>query len=108
MVRRMAELHVPGMSVAVVEHGRVRSIRAYGWADLEHCIRATDSTLFGIGSISKHFAAVGALRVPGDAFGAAAGADDLIDALTVAAAVDGLRVSGAPPLVVTCRPATLP
>jgi len=61
MARRMAELHVPGVSVAVVERGRVRSVRAYGWADLEHCVPATDSTLFGIGSISKHFTAVGAL-----------------------------------------------
>jgi CubicO group peptidase (beta-lactamase class C family) len=61
MVAAMIERHIPGFSIAVIDHGRLRAIRAYGWADLENCVPATDTTLFGIGSISKHFAAVGAL-----------------------------------------------
>lgn len=61
MVATMIARHVPGFSIAVIDHGRLRALRAYGWADVEHCVPATDTTLFGIGSISKHFAAVGTL-----------------------------------------------
>ncbi|HET9983967.1 MAG TPA: serine hydrolase domain-containing protein [Longimicrobiales bacterium] len=60
-VRIMTGAHVPALSLALLDHGRIRALRAYGWADLEHCVPATDSTLFGIGSISKHFTAVGTL-----------------------------------------------
>jgi len=56
----MAQQSVPALSIAVIDHGHV-STRAYGWADLENCVPATDTTLFGLGSISKHFTAVGAL-----------------------------------------------
>lgn len=66
MLAAMIERHVPGFSIAVIDHGRLRAIRAYGWADVEQCIPATDTTLFGIGSISKHFAAVGTLLLVQD------------------------------------------
>ena len=56
----IAEQFVPALSLAVIVHGRFFT-RAYGWADLENCVPATDTTLFGLGSISKHFTAVGAL-----------------------------------------------
>ena len=61
MVKMMSARQMPGLSLAIVERGRVRAVRAYGWADLESCVPATDSSLFGIGSISKQFTAVGAL-----------------------------------------------
>ena len=61
MVGMMSARQMPGLSLAIVERGQVRAVRAYGWADLESCVPVTDSTLFGIGSISKQFTAVGAL-----------------------------------------------
>jgi D-alanyl-D-alanine carboxypeptidase len=58
--------HVPGGSIVVVENGHVKKVRAYGYADLESCVPATDRTLFGIGSISKQFTAAGALTLVRD------------------------------------------
>lgn len=57
----MARGRVPAVALAIVTYGHVRTVRAYGWADLEHCVPATDSTLFGIGSVSKQFAGFAAL-----------------------------------------------
>jgi CubicO group peptidase (beta-lactamase class C family) len=41
-------------------------LAAYGYADLESCVPAEPGTLFGIGSISKQFTAVGALTLVRD------------------------------------------
>lgn len=57
----MITQHVPGMSVAIIAGGRPPVVRSYGYADLESCVPATSDTLFGIGSLSKQFTAVGAL-----------------------------------------------
>jgi len=61
VVAAMLKQHMPGVSVVVRQHGKIRKLRSYGYADLETCAPANDATLFGIGSISKHFTAVGAL-----------------------------------------------
>jgi len=61
VVRVMREKHMPGLSLALVLNGRADKLQSYGWADLESCVPATNATRFGIGSISKQFAAAGAL-----------------------------------------------
>lgn len=53
--------HVPGMSIAIVRSGRLSRISSYGWSNLELCVPASDDTIFGIGSISKQFTAVGVM-----------------------------------------------
>lgn len=57
----MQEKHIPGLSLAIVRNGHVDKRQSYGWADLESCVPATNTTRFGIGSVSKQFAAAGVL-----------------------------------------------
>jgi CubicO group peptidase (beta-lactamase class C family) len=57
----MQELHLPGLSLAVVEHGRVALLRGYGLADVEHRVPVSADTVFEIGSITKQFTAAAVL-----------------------------------------------
>ena len=64
--QRMAELEVPGVSIAVVVDGRLVWARAYGYADREWMIPATTETLFQAASISKPVTAFATLRLVAD------------------------------------------
>ena len=59
---RMRDLHVPGVSIAVIDHGRIAWTRAYGVADADSGRPVTTATLFQAASISKPVAAVAAVR----------------------------------------------
>jgi CubicO group peptidase (beta-lactamase class C family) len=48
---------VPGFSVAVVRNGRLLFARGYGYANLEHRVRATDSTIYQSRSLGIQFTA---------------------------------------------------
>ncbi len=48
---------IPGMSVAVLRGDRVLLARGYGFANLEHRVPATDSTLYQSASVGKQFTA---------------------------------------------------
>lgn len=48
---------IPGMSVAVLRGDSVLLARGYGFANLEHHVPATDSTVYEVGSLSKQFTA---------------------------------------------------
>ncbi len=60
---RMRYYHVPGVSIAVFDHGKVIWTRGYGVADVQTGRPVTPETLFQAGSISKPIAALGALRL---------------------------------------------
>ncbi|MDE2877530.1 serine hydrolase domain-containing protein [Candidatus Palauibacter soopunensis] len=60
---RMAELGVPGVSVAVLVDGEIAWARGYGLADVESGRSVTPNTLFQAASISKPVAALAALRL---------------------------------------------
>ncbi len=60
---QMAAHHVPAISIAVVDHGKIVWAKAYGLADAETGREATTRTLFQAGSISKPVAASGAMRL---------------------------------------------
>ncbi len=60
---RMAALKIPGVSIAFIEDGRVKWVRAYGEADVAAGRRATPATLFQAASMSKMVAAAAALRL---------------------------------------------
>ena len=60
---RMAELGVPGVSVAVLVDGEIAWARGYGLADVEAGRPVTPNTLFQAASISKPVAALAALRL---------------------------------------------
>lgn len=63
LAERMAEFHVPGLSVAVAEGGRLAWTRAYGVADANTGKAVTPRTLFQAASISKPIAATATLRI---------------------------------------------
>ncbi|MBI1198231.1 MAG: serine hydrolase [Phenylobacterium sp.] len=62
LAQRMATLHVPGVSVAFIEDGKVKWVRAYGVATADGP-PATPATLFQAASMSKALAATAALRL---------------------------------------------
>jgi len=54
---QMRRQQVPGLSLAVVQDGRVVKQQGYGFADLELKVPVTPETVFEIGSITKQFVA---------------------------------------------------
>lgn len=63
LAQRMAETHVPAVSVAFIEDGRIRWTRAYGETVAGSGRSVTPHTLFQAASMSKAVAAAGALRL---------------------------------------------
>jgi CubicO group peptidase (beta-lactamase class C family) len=61
--QRMEALGIPGVSIAVIDEGRVAWTKAYGVADTVDMTPLTTHTLFQAASISKPIAALGALRL---------------------------------------------
>lgn len=58
----MRRERTPALQVAVLRDGRIET-RAYGYADLDHCVAADTGTVFGIGSVSKQITAYATLRL---------------------------------------------
>jgi D-alanyl-D-alanine carboxypeptidase len=54
---RMQQLHIPGLSLAIVRDGRVTKAQGYGFANLELRAHATKETVYEIGSNTKQFTA---------------------------------------------------
>ena len=74
--QRINEHHVPLVSIAVINDGRIVWVRAYGLADVEEQRKATPQTLCQAASISKPVAATAALTLVDD--GLLARDDDII------------------------------
>jgi len=60
---RMAFYHTPGVSIAVVDEGRVEWARGFGVRDRDRPEPVTERTLFQAGSISKPIFALGVMRL---------------------------------------------
>jgi D-alanyl-D-alanine carboxypeptidase len=58
---QIRNLHVPGLSLAVVRDGRVVKAQGYGLANLELNVPAKPDTVYELGSASKQFTAVAIL-----------------------------------------------
>jgi CubicO group peptidase (beta-lactamase class C family) len=63
LAARMADLHVPGVSIAFFENGRITWTRTYGVAQAGDARPVTPDTLFQAASMSKALAAAAALRL---------------------------------------------
>lgn len=61
--KRMRELKVPAVSIAVVNNGQLEWAKAYGYADKENTTLATPETLFQATAISSGVSAMGALEL---------------------------------------------
>lgn len=64
--QRMQDLGIAGVSIAVIDGGKIVWTRAYGLRDTVDRTPVTIDTLFQAGSISKPVAALGALRLVKD------------------------------------------
>ena len=62
----MARRHIPGLSVAVVQGGKIVKSQGYGAASLELSVPATATTAYQIGSLTKQFTAAAILRLAQD------------------------------------------
>ena len=60
---RMIKNHIVGASMAIVDHGKVVYAKGYGFADNRKKIKATDKTVFCIGSITKTFTAMAIMKL---------------------------------------------
>src|SRR5215470_15498890 len=63
LAERMAHYKVPGLSVAVINNGKIEWARVYGLVEKDGAKPVTPDTLFLAGSISKPVAALAALRL---------------------------------------------
>src|SRR4051794_9205127 len=60
---QMALRHVAGLSLAIIDSGRIVDVRAYGVTDAEGGRRVDTTTLFQAGSVSKPVAALNTLHL---------------------------------------------
>ena len=60
---QMAAQHIPGLSVAVVQNGRVVKTQGYGQADPAAKTAAAPDTVYQIGSLTKQFTAAAVLKL---------------------------------------------
>jgi D-alanyl-D-alanine carboxypeptidase len=63
---RMAEFHLPGLSVVVIKDGKIVKSAGYGFADVAKKVPATPDTVYKIGSVSKQFIATGIMLLAAD------------------------------------------
>lgn len=63
-IQERMEFHkVPGVSIAVVENGKIKWAKGYGFANTDTGTKVDENTLFQAGSISKPLAALSALKL---------------------------------------------
>lgn len=59
----IARLRIPGLSLAVVCNGGIVKAKGYGFANLELQVKATEATVYEIGSLTKQFTATAILML---------------------------------------------
>ncbi|MFM9874108.1 MAG: serine hydrolase domain-containing protein [Fimbriimonadaceae bacterium] len=62
----MKKSGTPGMSVAVIQNGKVIKLKGYGFANLEHKVKVTPETIFQSGSVGKQFTAALVMKLVED------------------------------------------
>jgi CubicO group peptidase (beta-lactamase class C family) len=63
---RIRQLHIPGLSLAIVRDGRITKAQGYGFANLELKAHATKETVYEIGSNTKQFTAAAIMMLVED------------------------------------------
>jgi CubicO group peptidase (beta-lactamase class C family) len=66
LAAQMRQLHIPGLSLAIVRDGRITKAHGYGFANLELKARATKETVYEIGSNTKQFTAAAIMMLVED------------------------------------------
>ncbi len=62
----LARQHVPGLALAVIEHGQLVRAQGYGFANLEHHVPVHPDTVFETGSLGMQFTAAAVLLLVED------------------------------------------
>ena len=62
----MKERQIPGLSIAIVEKGKVVHKNAYGYSVIEHKVPAKIETIYELASITKQFIVTGILLLEQD------------------------------------------
>lgn len=63
---QMQKRRIPGLSLAIIQDGKILKAQAYGFIDKDGKVPVTTNTLFQAGSVSKSVAAMGALYLVED------------------------------------------
>jgi len=63
---RMRQLHIPGLSLAIVRDSRITKAQGYGFANLELRAHAIKETVYEIGSNTKQFTAAAIMMLVED------------------------------------------
>jgi D-alanyl-D-alanine carboxypeptidase len=66
VARQMALQHVPGLSLAVIDHGETVKLKSYGKANLELSAPMTPDSVIQIGSLTKSFTAAAVMLLVQD------------------------------------------
>jgi CubicO group peptidase (beta-lactamase class C family) len=64
--KAMTAYHLPGLSVAVIDRGKVVALKGYGYADPNDKTPATEKTIYGLASVTKPFTAAAILLLVQD------------------------------------------
>src|SRR5687768_816730 len=62
----MKRHQIPGLSLAVLKHGKVLKAKGYGFANLELKVPATPETVYQLASITKSFTATAVMQLVED------------------------------------------
>lgn len=60
---KMQQRHIPALQLAIVRDGKIVKHAAYGTANLEYNIKATEESIFSINSITKAFTGVAIMQL---------------------------------------------
>jgi CubicO group peptidase (beta-lactamase class C family) len=60
---KMQQKHIPALQLAVIRNGKIIKLNAYGTANLENNVAATDQSIFSINSITKAFVGVAIMQL---------------------------------------------
>ncbi|GAB4050550.1 serine hydrolase [Spirosoma litoris] len=61
--REMQERRIPGLQLAVVQHGKVVLLKSYGMANIQNAVPVTDRSVFMINSCTKAFTGVAMMQL---------------------------------------------
>jgi len=62
----MTRQHIPGLSLAIMQHGQLIRAQGYGFANLEHHVPVHPDTVFETGSLGMQFTAVAVMLLVED------------------------------------------
>jgi len=60
---KMSKTHLPSLSATIVKDEEIVYSRGFGLRDLEHGLKVTPDTLYGIGSVTKSFTALSIMQL---------------------------------------------